>query len=120
MFQRGLIHDSYGLRATAPRFGMRTEDDRVPSLYRDNAFEQNGGGGIRNRSKRKQDSDGLGQFQQIPLGQLANHADGALIFDIVIDKLTGHHILDDLVFHHAESGLLNRQASKMLSLFQSN
>ena len=51
-------------------------------------------------------------------GKLANDADGAFVFDVVVDELGGHHVLDGLVFQHPEPGFLNRQAGEILSLFQ--
>ena len=52
-------------------------------------------------------------------GKLANDADRALILDVVVGELGGHHVLDDLVFHDSELGFLNREAGEMLSLVQS-
>ena len=49
---------------------------------------------------------------------LPNDADGTFVLDVVVDKLGRHHVLEGLVFHYAESGFLNRQASEVLSLFQ--
>ena len=48
----------------------------------------------------------------------ADHADRALVLDVVVDKLGGHHVLDGLVFEHADLRLLDRQASQVLRLLQ--
>ena len=99
---------------------MRTENHCIPRLNRDNALEQHCRSGVRNGRDRKQDSDWFRDLHQVALGKLANDADGALVLDVVVDELAGHHILDDLVFHHSEPGFLHRQARQMLSVFQSS
>ena len=101
-----------------PRLRMRAEDDRIPRLDRHDAFEQDCRGGVRDRSKREDDADRFGHLDQVAFRNLANHADGALIFDVVVDELGGHHVLDDLVFHHSEFGFFDRQARQMLRLLQ--
>ncbi len=40
----------------------------------------------------------------------------SFILYVVVDELRGHHVLDDLVFHHSELGFLNRQAGESIEL----
>ena len=98
---------------------MGTENHRVARLDGHDAFEEHRGGGVRNGRDRENDPDGFGHLHQIALRKLANDADRAFVLDVVVDELRGHHVLDDLVFHHSEPGFLNRQAGEMLSLVQS-
>ena len=98
---------------------MRTEDHGVSRLDGHDALEEHRGGRIGNGSQREDDADRLGHFDQIALGKLADDADGALVFHIVVDKFGGHHVLDGLVFENAEPGFLDRQTGQVLSLFQS-
>ncbi len=47
-------------------------------------------------------------------GILANDADGALVPDVVVDKLGGHHVLDGLVFQHADLVSSTARRAKIL------
>src|ERR1039457_1339257 len=118
MFERALIHDPYCLGAAAPRVRMRTEDDRVPRLDGHDAFKEHGGSRICNWSEREDDPDRVGDLKQITLWDVANDADRALILYVVVDKFRRHHVLEELVFHHAQPGFLNREARKILGLLQ--
>ena len=95
---------------------MRAEDDRIARLDGHDALEQHRRGGVRDRRQREDDSDGFGYFHQAALRKFANHADRALVLDVVVDELGGHHVLDGLVFEDAELGFLDRQARQMLGL----
>src|SRR5437879_5083006 len=119
MLQSGLVHDPYGLSATMPRLRVRAEHNRIPGLNGHDALEQDRGGGVRDRRQREEDSDWFGHLHQIALGKVADDAHSTFVFDVVVDKLTGHHILDDLVFHYSELGFFNGQAGEVLCLFQS-
>ena len=117
VLQRRLVHDSDGLLATSPGFWMRTENDRVPRLDGHDAFEQNRGSGIGNRRERENDPDRFSRLYQAAFRELANRANGTFVFDIVVDELGGHHVLNSLIFQNPDSGFLNGQASQVLSLF---
>ena len=62
--------------------------------------------------EREDDADRFRHLHQAALRKLANHADGALVPDVVVDKLRGHHVLDGLVLQHPEPGFLNRQGAR--------
>ena len=48
--------------------------------------------------------------------KLSNHPHSTFVFDVVVDELRGHHVLDGFVFQHAEFGFLNGEAGEILSL----
>ena len=68
---------------------------------------------------REDQPDGFCHLHQAAFRKLADGADGTFVSDIVVDKFRGHHVLDGLVFKHAEPGFLNRQAGEILGLVQS-
>src|SRR6202142_1367877 len=118
MLQRSLIHNLYGLGATMPGVRMRTEDDGVERLDGHDAFEEHRASGVGNRREREDDSDRLGDLHQIALREFTDDTHRPFILDVVVGELRGHHVLDDLVFHDADSGFLNREAGKILRVFE--
>ena len=104
VLHRGVVHDPDGLGATAPSARMRAEDARVPRLDRHDALEEHRRSGVGDRRHGQDDSDGLGHFHQPAIRKLANDAHRTLVFDVVVDKLRGHHVLEELVFQHAQPG----------------
>ena len=47
------------------------------------------------------------------LGVLVDHADGALVLQVVVEELGGDVVLDHLVLEHAEAGLLERELGEL-------
>ena len=78
---------------------MGAENDRVPRLDGHDALEQHRGRGVRNRREREDDPDRVRDLHQIALWNLPNDANRTFILYIVVDKLGGHQVLEDLVFH---------------------
>ena len=52
------------------------------------------------------------------LGVLVDHADGALVLQVVVEELGGDVVLDHLVLEHAEAGLLHRQPRELDGVLQ--
>ena len=111
---------SYMMRTASeqqlPCSRMRTEDDRVPRLDSHDALEQHRRRGIGDRRERQDDANRFCNLDQAALWKFANSADRTFVFDVVVDKLRRHHVLDGLVFQHSELGLFDRQSRQMLRL----
>ena len=120
VFQRGFVHDLHGLETAGPRVWVWTEDHGVPRFDRHDAFKEDGRRGVRYRSEREDDPDGFGDFDQATLRELTDRADRAFIFDVVVHKLGGDHVLESFVFKNSESGFLDGQPRKMLCLLQAS
>ena len=78
-------------RAAARR---RAEDHRVAGLGRDDRLEQRGRGRVRDRQQRQHDADRLGDVLDRALGVLLDHADRALVLEVVVEELGGDVVLD--------------------------
>ena len=119
MLHRRVVHDPHGLRTTAPGSRMRTENHGVARLDRHDALEEDRRGGIGDRREREDDADGLRYLHDAAFRKLANDADGALVLDVVVNELGGHHVLEGLVFQNANPGFFDGEAGEVLRMFQS-
>jgi hypothetical protein len=100
------------LRA-ASRARRRPEHDRVARLRGHDRLEQDRGGGVRDGRQREHDPDRLGHVLDAALGVLVDHADRALVLQVVVEELGRDVVLDDLVLEHAEAGLLHRELGEL-------
>src|SRR5579862_2118875 len=97
---------------------MRTENYGVPRFDRHDAFKEDGGRGVRDRSKGKNDANRFRDFDESSLRKFVDRTHCAFIFDVVVDKLGGDHVLKGLVLENSEFGLLDRQPCQVLRMLQ--
>ena len=109
----GRLEQLDGPLGAARRARRRAEDHRVARLGRDDRLEQHGRGRVGDRGEREHDADRLGDVGDRPRGVLLDHADGALVLEVVVQELGGDVVLDHLVLEHAEAGVLHRQAREL-------
>ena len=70
------------------------EDDRVARLRRHDRLEEDRGGRVGDRREREHDADRLGHLLDPALGVLVDHADRALVLQVVEEELGRDVVLD--------------------------
>ena len=88
------------------RFPRRTENDRIAGLQCDQDLEDGCRGRIRNRDDGQDRSDRLSDFRDSADRVVGNRTYCLQVFDIVVDELARHGVLDHFVLPAAKARLL--------------
>ena len=115
----GLAEDLHDACPASERIRRRTEDDGVPGLGGDDRLEQHRRGGVRDRRDGEDDADRFGDVRDAVRGVLVDDPDRPLVLEVVGEEFGRDEVLDDLVFEHAEAGLLDGERSELDRRFQS-
>ena len=91
----------------------RADDHRIAGLQGDQDLEDRGRRRVGDRHERQNGSHRLGHLDDAVAVLVGDHADGALVLDVVVDQLRGDEVLDHLVLPHAQTGLLGGHAGKL-------
>ena len=116
-FHRGVQYNLCRFDRTFLCTRMGADQDRVPGLQADQAFEDRRGSRIRGRDHRSNQSHGFRNLFDAVGSVFLDHAAGLHIFIGVVHILCRVMILDHLVFDYAHTGLLARHLCQRNTLF---
>ena len=102
----GVANDACGLRGALLGARVRGDNDGIPRLEANQRLEDGRRRGVGGGDDGSHNAEGLGDLLHAKGAVVLDDAAGLGVLVLVVDKLSGVMVLDDLVLHHAVAGLL--------------
>ena len=115
-----LVHELDGHTRALGGSGMRREDDSVTRLEGDHRLVDDRRGGVGGGNDAHQQTNRLGDGDDLVLLVGVDNADGLLVADLLIEQGAGDMVLVHLVANLAKARLLDSHAGEHLGVFLGN